>query len=190
MDTVKSDIPVIEESTGEPRLWRDFNSLYSPPSSEPVRMCVRLGWTGKTEVCVTGEYSDLIDVISNRALVWRDYVRNDSTFTGSDILGNDLIITARAGRNNDLLALYGLVYEGASMAKAVDVLRFYIRDGRDISVEVGGQEVFVTYGNQKDLRTRFVYSEATGWYRSPGNNRGHSDFPPATEKVASERMPK
>jgi hypothetical protein len=189
MTTENRNVPTIIEETGESFDKSIFKLLYNPPSSEPVQQKIALPWTGRTEVWVTGNYSDLIDIISNRALVWRDYVRNDSSFDGSDIKGNDNIVTARAGRYNDLLVLYGLVYRGKQMASALDVVQFFIRDGHNIDVEVGSNEVYVTYGNQKDLRTRFAYSEANGWYRSPGNNRGGNDFPPATEKVTSVRVP-
>lgn len=182
-------IPTIVEDTGD-NIDKTLPTIqYSPPSAEPIKQRITLPGSGKTEVWIAGNYSDLIDIISNRALVWRDYVRNDSLFNEDDIKGNDTLVTARAGRLNDLLVLYGIVYEGQSMAKAIDALRFYIRDGANISVEVVGNEVFVTYGNQKDLRTRFKYTENEGWYRSPGNNRGGKDFPPATELCQYARVP-
>jgi hypothetical protein len=188
MKTELREIPTITEETGD-KIDKSLMVTYVPPSSEPVQEKILLPGTGLTEVWITGGYSDLIDIVSNRALVWRDYVRNDSSFDKSDIKGNDRLIAARAGRLNDLLVLYGLVYQGQQMARAVDVVQFFIRDGHDISVEVVGSEVFVTYGNHKDLRTRFLYSETNGWYRSPGNNRGGSDFPPASESVGSKRFP-
>lgn len=189
MLTKEDSIPIIEVVTGDNVDKTAAKGGYTPPSSEPVRDRIDLPWHGKTEVWITGHSSDLIDIISNRALIWRDYVREDSHFNPSDIRGNDILVTARGGRLNDLLTLYGLVYSGKSMAQEVDVVRFYIRDGKDISAEVVGNEVFVTYGNQKDLRTRFTYEENRGWYRSAGNNRGHNHFPPATEKCDQKRMP-
>ena len=183
------EIPRIEETTGDDIRKDGHFARYTPPSNEPVRAKIPMAGTGATEVWITGNYSDLVDVISNRALVYRDYVREDSSLNGSDVHGNDGVIAVRAGRLNDLAVLYGVVYKGGSTAMAVDVVRFYIRDGADIGVEVVGSEVFVTYGRKKDLRTRFAYNEATGWKRSPGNNRGGSDFPLATEFVPSARLP-
>lgn len=163
---------------------------YNPPTDEPLHDRIVLDGSPRTEVWVTGRKHDLIDIVSDYALVARDYVREDSFFTVDDVRGNRSVIAVRAGRKNDLAVFYGLVYaDGPSRATAVDVVRFYIRDGSDIDIVVRGLEVFVTYGRKKDLRTRFAYQQANGWKRSPGNNRGNHDFPPATEPVPHARLP-
>lgn len=179
-------IPVIEETTGD-GINKNFAKVkgYLPPTEEPIKYQKAL--TSLTEVWVTGNYSDLVDIMSNRACVWRDYIRQDSTIADQDIQGNDSVIAVRCGRMDDLLTLYGVVYVGG-VAKQLDVLRFYVRDGRNINVAVQGLEVFVEYGNQKDLHTRFLYDNGA-WKRSPGNNRGGSGYPLATEPVASARVP-
>lgn len=159
---------------------------YLPPSDEPVKDRIQL--TAKTDVYVTGHYSDLIDILSNDALVVRDYVREDSNFSRDDIRGNDTVIAVRAGRNNDLAVIYGLVYQDG-IATAVDVYRFYIRDGNNINITVDDNEVKIEYGNRKDLRTRFAYIAGQGWLRSPGNNRNGTGYPLATDPIPSERLP-
>jgi hypothetical protein len=186
--TLTSNIPTITEVSGE---GIDKNLIhtrgYTPPSDEPIKHQKSL--TGLTEVWVTGNRSDLIDIVSNRACVWRDYIRQDSNIRDEDIQGNDIVLAVRCGHQHDLVTLYGLVYIDG-IAKAVDVFRFYIRDGKDINFSVQGQEVFVEYGNYKDLHTRFSYDQGI-WRRSPGNNRGGSGYPLATEVItpAPERMP-
>lgn len=137
---------------------------------------------------VTGNYSDLADIMFRRACVWRDYIREDSTIDEGDIHGNYLVIAVRCGRLNDLVTLYGLVYDANGIVTKLDVIRFFIRDGRDINIAVQGYEVFVEYGNKKDLHTRFAYTSGT-WKRSPGNNRGGTGYPLATEPVQAARKP-
>lgn len=180
-------VETIEEDSGEKIDKAKLN--YQPPTKEPIREKITL--TPLTEVYVTGNYSDLIDVISDHSLVARDYVRQDSTFNSDDIRGNDIVIAARAGRLNDLAVMYGLVYKaGTRGAQYLMALRFYIRDGANINIFVQGQEVFVEYGNQKDLHTRFRFDpQAAQWWRSPGNNRNGTGYPPATEQVPSTRLP-
>lgn len=189
MDTETSTsatVPVTEEITGD-GINKNAPHVkgYLPPSDEPIKYQKTL--TSLTEVWVTGNYSDLVDIMSNRACVWRDYIREDSSIVDQDIQGNDNVIAVRCGRMDDLLTLYGVVYVGG-VAKHLDVLRFYVRDGRNINVAVQGFEVFVEYGNQKDLHTRFLYENGV-WKRSPGNNRGGSGYPLATEPVPSARVP-
>lgn len=178
-------VSTIEEESGE---GIDKTKIrYQPPTAEPIRSKIRL--TSDTEVYITGNYSDLIDILSKYALVARDYVRQDTTFDVNDIHGNDIVIAARAGRLNDLAVLYGMVYK-QGVAVAVEAVRFYIRDGANINVSVVGQEVFVEYGNQKDLHTRFAFDPTTAsWKRSPGNNRNGTGYPLATDPVASTRLP-
>lgn len=159
---------------------------YRPPTEEPSQGIYTIGQ--RTKVRVVGNHSDLIDIISNDELVWRDYVRQDTTFDPTDLGGNDILIAARAGRNDDLLILYGLVYLGRSTASAVDVVREYLRDGKNISVVVSDNTVKVTYGRKQDLRIQYSYSEEGGWLRSsPTRNGG---FLNPRHKIASERMPK
>lgn len=114
--------------------------------------------------------------ISERSC-FRDYLREDSSIDGSDISGNGLVAAVRAGRENDLVSLYGFIYDQNGYMVKVNISRFYIRDGKNIGVSVNHNEVFVNYGRQRDLRTRFCFSQRDGWKRSPGNNRGGSTFP-------------
>jgi hypothetical protein len=91
---------------------------------------------------------------------------------------------------NDLAVLYGIVYDGNQVATGVDAVRFFIRDGANINISVEGMEIFVEYGNKKDLHTRFAYDAAARiWYRSPGNNRNGTGYPPATEPIVPTRLP-
>lgn len=181
------DIPVIEEISFEGVDKVRIRALsYQPPSNEPVQLQIAI--TPQTHVWITGNYSDLVDIVIDRALLWRDYIRQDSYINTSDVYGNDDVIVIRAGRNDDLAVLYGIVYD-EGRAVGLDVLRFYIRDGANINISVDGHQVFIEYGNSKDLHTRFSYYQEDGWRRSPSNNRGGTGYPHATEPVPSARVP-
>ena len=164
-----------------------IGSTFVPPTNEPVQYTETVA--PDLEVWVTGNESDLIDIVWRKGLIWRDYIRNESYIVDADIQGNDQVIAVRTGRLDDLLNLYGIVRNNEGHVTHVDALRFWVRDGHNIRIAVSENEVLVTYGRNKDLRTRFCYTQERGWMRSPGNNRGGNTFPFCSQSVSSKRRP-
>lgn len=165
-----------------------YHGGHEPPTDEPLKRKIKIA--GDVEVWVRGWRGDLVDIVDRRAILWRDYLRNDTDgLDEDDIKGSSRVIAVRYGRERDLATFYGLVYNDDGHLAHVDVFRFLIRDGQNIRIEVVHNEIFVTYGHEKDLRTRFCYSPVDGWSRSPGNNRDRGDFPLCSQEIGHVRKP-
>lgn len=170
-------------------------------AAEPVKETCGNLQGREPAVRIVGWKGDLLEVFYEGRIVYGNYPESrDWMGAGQqdklhcdDVKASKDVLAVRMGWKNDLLMVFAFEYDADDRLVCIYKHGWQIRDGEDIDVAVtrndlGGRDVLVKFGRNKDLRARLCFDKATKKWRRNNQYRGVSDFPSCDMDVATQRV--